>query len=263
LSGASVTFTWSAGTGATAYYLYVGTVQGLGDVYSQNVALATSQTVTGIATNGSAVYVRLWTLFGSTWQFNDYTYTAQGGGAKAALTSPSPGSGLPGSSVTFTWSSASGAGAYWLDIGTAAGGFDLYSQGQALATSVTVNGLPTDGRIVYVRLWTVAGGTWQYNDYIFKAAGGAKPVILTPAPSSTLSGSSVTFTWAAASGAAAYWLDIGTTAGGFDLYSQGQALGTSATVTGLPTGGSTIYVRLWGAISGVWQYSDYTYKAAP
>ena len=105
--------------------------------------------------------------------------------------------------------------------------------------------------------------TWQYNDYTFKAAGGAKPAILTPAPSSTLSGSSVTFTWSAPSGAAAYWLDIGTIVGGFDLYSQGQALATSLTVSGLPTGGSTIYVRLWAIIAGVWQYSDYTYKAAP
>jgi hypothetical protein len=263
LSGAAVTFTWSAGTGATAYYLYVGTVQGLGDVYSQNVALATSQAVSGIPIDGSNVYVRLWTLFGNTWQFNDYTYTAQGGGAKAAIISPTPGSGLAGPSVTFTWSAATGASAYWVDIGTTAGGFDLYSQGQALATSQTITGLPTDGRTVYVRLWTAAAGTWQYNDYTFKASGGSKAAILTPVPASTLSGSSVTFTWSAVSGAAAYWLDIGTTAGGFDLYSQGQALATSQTINGLPSGGSTIYVRLWTAIAGVWQYNDYTYKAAP
>ena len=263
LSGANVTFTWSAGAGATAYYLYVGTVQGLGDIYSQNVALATSQTVSGIPTSGSPVYVRLWTLFGSTWQFNDYTYTAQGGGAQAAITSPLPGSGLAGSSVTFTWTSATGADAYWLDIGTTVGGFDLYSQGQALATSQTVNGLPTDGSTVYVRLWTLAGGTWQYHDYTFKAHGGAKAAILTPAPSTTLSGTSVTFTWTSATGAGAYWLDIGTTVGGFDLYSQGQALATSQTINGLPTGGSTVYVRLWTLASGTWQYNDYTYKAAP
>ena len=263
LSGASVTFTWSAGTGATAYYLYVGTVQGLGDVYSQNVALITSQAVSGIPVNGSPVYVRLWTLFGSTWQFNDYTYTAQGGNTKAAIISPTPGSGLSGASVTFTWSSATGASAYWIDIGSTAGGFDLYSQSQALATSQTVTGLPTDGRTIYVRLWTAAGGTWQYNDYTFKAAGGGtKAAILTPAPSSTLTGSSVTFTWSSATGASAYWIDIGTTAGGFDLYSQGQALATSQTI-GLPTGGITVYVRLWTAVGGVWQYNDYTYKAAP
>ena len=35
----------------------------------------------------------------------------------------------------------------------------------------------------------------------------------------------------------------------------------SATVTGLPTNGSTIYVRLWSFISGSWQNTDYTYTA--
>ena len=78
-----------------------------------------------------------------------------------------------------------------------------------------------------------------------------------------LTGSSVTFTWSAASGATAYWLDVGTAAGGSDRYGQNEGLATSQTVTGLPTGGSTIYVRLWTALHGQWQYTDYTYKAAP
>ena len=71
------------------------------------------------------------------------------------------------------------------------------------------------------------------------------------------------FTWSAASGATSYWLDVGTVVGGFNLYTQGEALLTSQTVSGLPTGGSTIYVRLWSAIGGIWQHNDYTYKAAP
>ena len=35
-----------------------------------------SRTVSGLPTNGSTIYVRLWSLIGSTWQFTDYTYTA-------------------------------------------------------------------------------------------------------------------------------------------------------------------------------------------
>ena len=59
-----------------------------------------------------------------------------------------------------------------------------------------------------------------------------------------------------------YWLDVGTTAVGFNIFGQNVGLATSQTVTGLPTGGSTIYVRLWTLLGGQWQYSDYTYKAA-
>lgn len=264
LSGASVTFTWSAGTGASTYWLDVATVQGLGDIFAQNVALATSQTVSGIPTDGSTIYVRLWTLLGGVWQFNDYTYTAGGGNTKAVMITPMPGSGLSGASVTFTWSPGIGAATYWLDVGTARGGFDIFSQGAALATSQSVTGIPTDGSTIYVRLWTAASGTWQYNDYTYKAAGGlSKAEMVTPVNGSTLSGSGITFTWSAGIGAAAYWLDVGTAPGGFDLFSQGTGLATSQSVSGIPTNGSTIYVRLWTVVGGVWQFNDYTYKGAP
>jgi len=34
------------------------------------------------------------------------------------------------------------------------------------------------------------------------------------------------------------------------------------TVSGLPANGSTLYVRMWSKISGVWQFNDYVYIAA-
>ena len=263
LGGAGVTFTWSAGSGAVAYWLDVGSVQGQGNIFGQNVSLATSQTVNGIPVDGSTVYLKLWTLLGGTWQFNDYTYKAAGGNSKAAIISPVPGSASAGSSITFTWSAVSGAVVYWLSVGTVAGARNLYDHSEGLATSQTVTGLPTDGSTIYVRLWTGHTSGYQYNDYTFKASGGTKAVITAPAPSSVLSGTSATFTWSAAGGATSYWLDVGTVAGGFNLYTQGEGLLTSQTVTGLPTGGSIIYVRLWSAVNGVWQFSDSTYKAAP
>jgi hypothetical protein len=88
-------------------------------------------------------------------------------------------------------------------------------------------------------------------------------VLTSPAPGSTLTGSSVTFAWSAATGATTYWIDVGTNAVGFNLYGQNVGLATSQTVTGLPSGGGTIYVRLWSLLNGLWQYNDYTYKAAP
>jgi trimeric autotransporter adhesin len=263
LGGASVTFTWSAGSGAAAYWLDVGSMQGQANLFGQNVGLTTSQTVNAIPTDGSTVYVKLWTLLGGTWQFNDYTYKAGGGNSKAVITSPVPGSALSGSSVTFSWNAMSGAVVYWLNVATVVGGANLYNQSEGLATSQAVTGLPIDGSTIYVRLWTGSTSGYQYNDYTFKAAGGAKALMTAPAASSVLSGTSVTFTWSAASGATSYWLDVGTVAGGFNLYTQGEGLLTSQAVTGLPTGGSTIYVRLWSAINGIWQYSDSTYKAAP
>src|SRR5579862_4277502 len=94
----------------------------------------------------------------------------------AAMSSPAPGSVLPGSTLTFTWTSASYcATAYWLDVGTIQGQGNLFASGN-LATSVTsqtVNGIPTTGSVIYVRLWTQNNGSnWQYNDYTYMAYNG-------------------------------------------------------------------------------------------
>ena len=87
-------------------------------------------------------------------------------------------------------------------------------------------------------------------------------VLTTPTPGSTLSGSSVTFDWTAGAGASAYWLDVGSTAGGNQYYQSGN-LGNvlTTTVNGLPTNGSTIYVTLYSLIGGLWSGNGYTYTA--
>ncbi len=90
-------------------------------------------------------------------------------------------------------------------------------------------------------------------------AGPTPAVLTTPAPGSTLSGSSVTFGWTAGTGVVDYELYLGTTGvGSRDLYDSGVTTSLSKTVSGLPTGGQTIYARLW-SWNGVWQTKDYTY----
>ncbi|MGC2638541.1 MAG: choice-of-anchor D domain-containing protein [Acidobacteriaceae bacterium] len=81
-----------------------------------------------------------------------------------------------------------------------------------------------------------------------------------PAPGSTLSGSSATFTWKAATGATGYVLYVGSTGVGSDnIYSSSSAITTtSQAVTGLPTSG-TIYVRVWSDVGDVYTSVDYTY----
>jgi len=81
-----------------------------------------------------------------------------------------------------------------------------------------------------------------------------------PAPGSTLTSASTTFTWNPASGSVTgYYLWVGTSLGAADLVNIGPLSGTSATVT-LPTTGATIYVRLWTVFNGTnYLYNDYTY----
>jgi serine protease len=57
-------------------------------------------------------------------------------------------------------------------------------------------------------------------------------------------------------------LYVGTTPGGAQLVNVDRGTSLNATATGLPTNGSTLYVRLWSMVSGSWMYNDYTYTAA-
>jgi hypothetical protein len=164
--------------------------------------------------------------------------------------------------VQFQWTGGSGAADYYLMIGTTPGGANLYDADQALNLTRTVSGLPMNGSTIYVRLYSYIGGAWLFNDYTYHAATPrAKAELTTPTPGSKLTASTVQFQWTGGSGVADYYLTIGTTPGGANLYDADQGLNLSRTVSGLPTNGSTIYVRLYSYIDGAWPYNDYTYTS--
>jgi hypothetical protein len=186
---------------------------------------------------------------------------------KAEMVSPAPGSQLTGATATFQWNAGSGATNYWLMVAPFLGGNTIYSQDQGTLTSVSVTGIPTDGRLIYVRLWSYIDGQWVSNDYTYRAfsAGGATPTkaaLTSPAAGSTLPGATANFQWNAGVGVARYYLFAGAYPGGNNFYGADQNLATQASVTGLPVDGTTVYVRLWSYIDGVWQFNDYTFTAA-
>ena len=183
---------------------------------------------------------------------------------QGTLTSPTQGSVLAGSSATFMWTPGTGVTDYQLWLGTTGvGSQNLYDSGATKATTVIVSGLPTNGVTVYARLWSEISGAWQSADLTYREAGTpVLPVLTTPAPGSTLAGSSVAFTWTAGAGPAAYQLYVGTTGvGSHNLYESGATTATTVTVSDLPTNGVTVYVRLWWEIDAVWKSADYTYTA--
>jgi hypothetical protein len=76
-AGSSVTFGWTAASGATGYYLWIGnTGVGSNNIYNSAEKTVTSYTFPYMPTNGETIYVRLNTNYSGTWVHNDYTYTA-------------------------------------------------------------------------------------------------------------------------------------------------------------------------------------------
>lgn len=184
-------------------------------------------------------------------------------GTKASMTSPVNGSTFTSSIVTFYWDAGVNVSEYFLYVGSSQGANDLYGASQGLSRSRTVSNLPTDGRLLYVRLWSLINGSWQYNDYSYRAYSNSTAVraaITSPPNGSTLTSLSVTFYWNSGIGVSEYFLYVGTCSGCNNIYGQSQGTSLSRTVSGIPASG-TVYVRLWSLINGGWQYNDYVYTA--
>lgn len=205
-----------------------------------------------------------------------------------AITSPANNSTLCGSNVTFLWTAGSNVDEYHLYVATMQGGKNVHNQSHSIALKAEVGGVPTSGN-VYTRLWYRIGISWSFIDYTYTGgpaisgcsggssgssssssgsssssspgSTGSAAGITSPANGSTLSGSSVTFTWNAGSGITEYWLYIGTSAGASSIYNKSQGLSLQVTLSSLPTTG-TIYVRLWSKLNSSWIFNDYTYTGA-
>jgi hypothetical protein len=249
------------------YQLWIGTTgPGSSDLYQSGWTANTSVTVSSLPSNGVKIYARLYSRISGVWQPEDYTYTEQGTApTPASLTSPAPGSTLTSSTnVQFQWNAVAGVPLYQLWIGTTGpGSSDLYQSGWTANTSVTVPSLPSNGVIIYARLYSRISGVWQPEDFTYTEQGTppAPASLTSPAPGSTLTSStSVQFQWNAVAGVPLYQLWIGSTfPGSNDLYESGWTANTSATVPSLPSNGVKIYARLYSRISGVWQSEDFTY----
>ncbi|MCP4126394.1 MAG: hypothetical protein GY753_04945, partial [Gammaproteobacteria bacterium] len=259
LVSSTQTFTWN-NSGAAGYWLWVGSSAGGYDIYSGNLGTDTSVTITELPANGETLYARLFSRMNGAWVYDtDCTYTACD--LMAEIQSPVPDSALGSATQTFTWNNAGAAG-YWLWVGTSAGGYDVFSANMGTDTSVTITELPASGETLYVRLWSRVDGIWIYNtDYTYTACAQLAE-IQSPTPGSVLGSTAETFTWNN-SGAAGYWLWIGTSSGGYDVYSANLGTNTSVTVSDLPNNGGTVYVRLWSRVDGIWIYNtDYTYTVS-
>ena len=267
LPGATVTFHWTDnGANVTQYWMYVGTSVGAANLHSSgSLGTNTSHTVTGLPLNSSPIHVRLWfRINNGGWQSNDSSYTAAS--LAPQITSPGPGSTLPGATVTFHWTdNGANVTQYWMYVGTSVGAANLHSSGSlGTNTSHTVTGLPLNSSPIHVRLWfRINNGGWQSNDSSYTAASLA-PQITSPGPGSTLPGATVTFHWTDnGANVTQYWMYVGTSVGAANLHSSGSlGTNTSHTVTGLPLNSSPIHVRLWFRINnGGWQSNDFSYTA--
>jgi hypothetical protein len=87
-----------------------------------------------------------------------------------------------------------------------------------------------------------------------------KAAMTSPATGSTI-GPITTFSWSSGSNVSEYWLFVGTSLGGFDVFNGSQGTARSRTLAGLPEG-TTIFVRLLSLLGAVWESNDYSYRVS-
>jgi FtsP/CotA-like multicopper oxidase with cupredoxin domain len=166
LSGPSVVFTWNGNAGISQYSLWIGTTPGSLNLAYYTATTADPYTATLPAPSGATIYVRLWSNIGGAWKYNDYTYTAATL-TLATMASPTPGGVLSGPSVAFTWNGNAAISQYSLWIGTTPGSLNLAYYTSPTGASYTATLPAATGAPVYVRLWSLIGGAWMYNDYTY------------------------------------------------------------------------------------------------
>ncbi len=186
-----------------------------------------------------------------------------------AITSPVASSVLTGTSQTFNWSGPC-VNDWWLYVGSSVGGQQYFDSGlrSAGATAVGVAGLPDNGSIVHARLWyrQSALSGWRSVDTTYTATGEPQtgpPSITSPLPGATLVGTTQTFQWSNP-GYGQFWLYAGSTLGGAQYHDSGSlGAATSRSVSGLPSNGSTVFVRLWYQMpgTGAWAHVDAQYTS--
>jgi hypothetical protein len=167
----TVGFNWSLGSGNSQYFLYVGNSPGSSEYFYDYIS-GGATTVAGLPGDSRNIYVRLWSLSPAGWTYLDYHYRSCAcfGNQLPQITSPINTSKFNSSSVTFLWTPGTGGSQYFLYAGNSVGSSE-YFYNYISGGSTTVGGFPSDGRTIYVRIWSLLPTGWTFHDYVYKAAG--------------------------------------------------------------------------------------------
>jgi peptidyl-Asp metalloendopeptidase len=175
----------------------------------------------------------------------------------ASLTSPPPGSTLPGAQVTFGWTDA-GAQDYHLSLGVSPGDASYADVDAGTSTSAQLAGLPLGGETIHARLWSLtATDGWHFRDASYVAALG-KAAIVSPVDGSALISTAVPIVW---KGAGAMRLAVGSPEDPTRYFVADGITAPSVVVPGLPDDGGKVLVELWSAGEMGWLLDATTYHA--
>ena len=230
--------------------IQAGSASGLSNLANSSTG-SSSPTLTATAVSPGVYFVRVLAqnASGASAPSNEIVVTVAGGCSLAPAVPTGLATAASGSTITLTWQTpAVGCAptAYIIQAGSAPGLSNLanFSTGNA-ATSFSAGGVGAGSYYVRVLAANAAGSSGPSPDVLLVVGGGgcSAPPGASPGLSVSVSASTVTFAWLAASGSpSSYILQAGSSPGGSNLGVINAGNATSYTATGVPNG--TYYVRV-------------------
>ncbi len=271
----SLTLTWGSVANAVTYEAQVATVSTFATTISDQASLAAVSAPVGGLANGIAYYWRVNATDGggtgawsSVWKFT--TIVAAPG--VPALASPANGTAGQATSVTLSWSAATGATSYSALVSTTSTfATTVSSQAGMTGVSAAVSGLANSTAYFWEVNAANAGGTsswsgvWSFTTVV---APPSAPALASPASGSTNQPTSLTLTWGSVTNATTYGVQVSLVSSFASTVSNQTALAAeSAAISGLG-GSATYYWRADAADAGgtgVWSsvWSFPTQAGAP
>jgi hypothetical protein len=257
-------FTWNKVSDAQAYYIWIGSQKGLSDVWNSSSISLNLNTITppaGTLKGNTFYYLRMWTEINGAWtsHYVDTTFSTSAGTAQFIY--PANGATNIDPWNPFSWTSIPGA-TYSINIGTSAGGSNVYSSGQLSVTSMQIPGLQQN-TTYFAQLFT---NTSQGMTSVITSftTGLGQAHLINPVNGSTGVDPFQAFTWNSVPGAQFYYIYVGDQPGVTDVYNSGQLSPTitSRLIPGL-LGAQTYYVRMWTFINNTWFSNTSSFSTAP
>lgn len=177
----------------------------------------------------------------------------------ASILAPTAGTTLAGATVAVVWEDVE-ALSHTLTIGSSQGGADLANLEIEGTHYAVVAGLPTDGRSLYVTLWSDHGDALLSTETTWTAARPpAQMATLTSPSAGSLSDTTARFAWQDV-GADSYALVLGSSRFGSDLGTF-STVATELEVSGLPDDGRQLWATLHTRTGDAWRSSTHTFQA--
>jgi alpha-tubulin suppressor-like RCC1 family protein len=248
VSGSSVTFQWADSNGATNYWLAVIKASDNTVIINKAIGNVTSDAEIGFPNDGMTYKWVVAAGNSAGWSSASPIRTFTNGTAMTVppaptLTSPVDGATVTGNSVTFQWSASTGATNYWLAVVKASDNSVIINKAVGNVTSDTEAGFPNNGTQYK---WVVAAGNsagWGSASTIRTFINGTisvppAPTLTSPVDGAKVSSTSVTFQWAASSGATNYWLAVVKASDNSVIVNKAVGNVTSDTEAGFPNNGT-------------------------